>query len=88
METQEQIERIEHFIREVIVDEITKLQGVGLSYMQFVIMGQAIEVLGSFLDNKPMKAKGQSAKRFSLGVPNDSHVHSREWFDIIESSGQ
>ena len=31
-------------------------------------MGQAIEVLGSFLDNKPMKAKGQSAKRFSLGV--------------------
>ena len=54
METQEQIERIEHFIREVIVDEITKLQGVGLSYMQFVIMGQAIEVLGSFLDNKPM----------------------------------
>ena len=68
METQEQIERIEHFIREVIVDEITKLQGVGLSYMQFVIMGQAIEVLGSFLDNKPMKAKGQSAKRFSLGV--------------------
>ena len=68
METQEQIERIEHFIREVIVDEITKLQGVGLSYMQFVIMGQAIEVLGSFLDNKPMKAKGQSAKRFSLEV--------------------
>ena len=68
METQEQIERIEHFIREVIVDEITKLQGVGLSYMQFVIMGQAIEVLGSFLDNKPMKAKGQSAKRVSLGV--------------------
>ena len=68
METQEQIERIEHFIREVIVDEITKLQGVGLSYMQFVIMGQAIEVLGSFLDNKPMKAKGQSAKRFSLAV--------------------
>ena len=66
METQEQIERIEHFIREVIVDEITKLQGVGLSYMQFVIMGQAIEVLGSFLDNKPMKAKGQSAKRFYL----------------------
>ena len=65
METQEQIERIEHFIREVIVDEITKLQGVGLSYMQFVIMGQAIEVLGSFLDNKPMKANGQSAKRFS-----------------------
>ena len=68
METREQIERIEHFLKEVVVNEIAKLQGVGLSYMQFVIMGQAIEVLGSFLDNKPMKAKGQSAKRFSLGV--------------------
>ena len=68
METQEQIERIEQFLQDVVVKEIGKLQGVGLSYMQFVIMGQAIEVLGSFLDNKPMKAKGQSAKRFSLSV--------------------
>ena len=68
METEEQIEKIEHFIREVIEKEIAKLQNAGLSYMQFVIMGQAIEVLGSFLDNKPMKAKGQSAKRFSLAV--------------------
>ena len=68
MEAEEQIERSEHFLREVVEKEIAKLQGVGLSYMQFVIMGQAIEVLGSFLDNKPMKAKGQSAKRFSLAV--------------------
>lgn len=64
METQEQIERIEHFIREVIVDEITKLQGVGLSYMQFVIMGQAIEVLGSFLDNKPMESQRAVGQTF------------------------
>ena len=31
-------------------------------------MGQAIEVLGGFLDNKPMKAKGQSSRRFSNSV--------------------
>ena len=68
MENKEQIERIEAFLNEVIIKEVGKLQNVGLSYMQFVIMGQAIEVLGSFLDNKPMKAKGQSAKRFSMGV--------------------
>lgn len=68
MENNEQIERIEAFLNEVIINEIGKLQGIGLSYMQFVIMGQAIEVLGSFLDNKPMKAKGQSAKRFSYSV--------------------
>ena len=66
MEASEQIERIERFLQKVIVDEIAKLQGIGLTYMQFVVMGQAIEVLGSFLDNKPMKAKGQSGKRFAV----------------------
>lgn len=68
MENKEQIERIETFLDEVIVKELGKLQDAGLSYMPFVCMGQAVEVLGGFLDNKPMKAKGQSAKRFSNGV--------------------
>lgn len=68
MENKEQIERIESFLNEVIVKELGKLQKAELSYMQFVLMGQAIEVLGGFLDNKPMKAKGQASKRFSNGV--------------------
>lgn len=68
MEKQEQTERLESFLNEVIIGELAKLQKAELSYMQFVIMGQAIEVLGGFLDNKPMKARGQSAKRFSNGV--------------------
>ena len=68
MEKEEQIKQIKSFLEEVIVQEIGKLQQIDLSYMQFVIMGQAIEVLGSFLDNKPMKAKGQSSRRFSMGV--------------------
>lgn len=68
MENKEQIERIENFLNEVIINELGKVQEAGLSYMQFVIMGQAIEVLGGFLDQKPMKAKGQASKRFSLGV--------------------
>lgn len=68
MEDTEQIERIVTFLDEVIVKELGKLQKAGLSYMPFVCMGQAIEVLGGFLDHKPMKAKGQSAKRFSNGV--------------------
>ena len=68
MEANEQVERIERFLQEVVVDEIAKLQGIGLTYMQFVVMGQAVEVLGSFLDNKPMKAKGQSGKRFAASV--------------------
>ena len=68
MEAKEQVERIERFLREVIVGEIAKIQDVELNYIQFVIMGQAIEVLGSFLDNKPMKAKGQAGRRFSASV--------------------
>lgn len=68
MENIEQIKQIETFLNEVIVQELGKIQKLELSYMQFVLMGQAIEVLGGFLDNKPMKAKGQSSKRFSQSV--------------------
>lgn len=68
MENKEQIRQIELFLDEVIIRELGKVQQAGLSYMQFVLMGQAIEVLGSFLDHKPMKAKGQSARRFTQGV--------------------
>lgn len=68
MEREEQIKHIEDFLDKVIVQELGELQKVNLAYMQFVLMGQAIEVLGSFLDNKPMKAKGQSSRRFAQGV--------------------
>lgn len=68
MENKEQIRRIELFLEEIIFGELGKLQKAGLSYMQFVLMGQAIEVLGSFLDHKPMKAKGQSSIRFANGI--------------------
>lgn len=68
MENKEQIGQIEKFLDEVVIRELGKIQQADLCYMQFVLMGQAIEVLGGFLDNKPMKAKGQSSKRFSNGV--------------------
>ncbi len=68
MENKEQIRRIELFLEEIIFGELGKLQKAGLSYMQFVLMGQAIEVLGSFLDHKPMKANRQSSIRFANGI--------------------
>lgn len=68
MTNEEQIRQIGAFLDRVIVRELGKVQESGLSYMQFVLMGQAIEVLGSLLDHKPMKAKGQSALRFSRAV--------------------
>ncbi len=68
MDRQTQIETIDKFLQEVVIRELGKAQQAGLSYMHFVLMGQAIEVLGSFLDSKPVKAKGQSAKRFSMAA--------------------
>lgn len=68
MENKGLIGKTETFLQEVVIGELGKLQDAGLSYMQFVLMGQAIEVLGGFLDQKPMKAKGQGAKRFAACV--------------------
>lgn len=63
-----EIVRTERFLREVIIGELEKMQRGSFAYMQFVVMGQAIEVLGGFLDHKPMKAKGQASKRFDAAV--------------------
>lgn len=68
MENSLQIQQIELFLEEVIIRELSKIQGIEISYMSFVLMGQVIEVLGGFLDNKPMKAKGQSSRRFANSV--------------------
>lgn len=68
MENRAQTEKIEVFLNTVVLGELEKLQHAGLSYMNFVIMGQTVEVLGGFLDQKPMKAKGQSARRFAAAV--------------------
>ncbi len=68
MTTEEQVVRIEQFLRQVIVGELGKLVQAELTFMQFVLMGQAVEVLGGFLDNRPMKAKGQAALRFAAAI--------------------
>ena len=53
MENREQIERIEFFLNTVVLEELGKLQDAGLTYMHFVIMGQAVEVLGAFWTRSP-----------------------------------
>ena len=57
MEQNEKIDRIENFIESVIKGELKQVIDTNALFMKFVIMGQTIEVLGSLLDNKPMKAK-------------------------------
>ncbi|MFO7878574.1 MAG: hypothetical protein ACQES0_07590 [Bacteroidota bacterium] len=54
----------EKFIREVMVAEIRALLKHDHERAAFVMMGQSIEVLGAFLDDKPLKARQQSKKRF------------------------
>jgi hypothetical protein len=54
----------EEYIRKHIVKEIRNLLKNDHLNVAFVMMALAIEVLGAFLDDKPMKAKQQSKKRF------------------------
>lgn len=60
--------RTEKFLREVVIRELGKMQSGSFDYMQFVVMGQAIEVLGGFLDHKPIKSRGQASRRFEAAV--------------------
>ena len=61
-------EQEKEFISRIFIDEIGRLQKEGFYFFSFILMGQAIEALGCFLDNKPMKAKAQSSKRFSKAL--------------------
>jgi hypothetical protein len=63
-----EFEQEEKFIREHIVKEISQLLEEGHVRIAFVMMAQSIEVLGSFLDNKPFRAKAQSKIRFRNAI--------------------
>lgn len=56
------------FISRVFIQEIGRLQKEGFFFFSFILIGQAIEALGCFLDNKPLKATAQSSKRFSRSL--------------------
>ena len=56
------------FIKRIFIDEIGRLQTEGFYFFSFIMIGQAIEALGCFLDNKPLKARAQSSKRFSKSL--------------------
>ena len=67
MDLDDRYKRVEKFIG-MMTGELALVNASGAVNMQFILMGQAIEVLGALLDNKPMKARGQSANRFDLSV--------------------
>jgi len=56
------------FIQKVFIEETENLVRQGFYHFAFVIMSQALETLGSFLDSKPLKARDQSKLRFSHAI--------------------
>lgn len=56
------------FIKKVFIEETGRLIETGFYHFAFVIMAQGLETLGSFLDNKPLKAREQSKLRFSHAI--------------------
>ncbi len=64
----EKKERIKSFINKFFIEEIKRLQDNNFNYFSFILIGQAIEALGGLMDNKPLKARGQSFKRFTKSI--------------------
>jgi hypothetical protein len=60
----------ERFIRTVLINNVQGLIDKGFDYLAFVIIGQGIETLGSFFDDKPFDhyEVGLPKKRFLKGL--------------------
>ncbi|HOK37426.1 MAG: hypothetical protein WHW07_03690 [Bacteroidales bacterium] len=56
------------FLNKRIIETVSKLLNQNENVLTVMISAQAIEVLGAYLDDKPMRAKGLSAKRFELAL--------------------
>tara|TARA_B110000967_G_C18719454_1_gene476846 strand:- start:280 stop:741 length:462 start_codon:yes stop_codon:yes gene_type:complete len=60
--------RNEKFIKTRLLEESNRLLEADFLFPTFSMISQGIETLGAFLDRKPLAAKSQSKKRFSLAV--------------------
>jgi hypothetical protein len=74
----------QYYIRRQIIDELGRMQQEGFHYYSVVIMVQAIEFLGSMLDDKPIRARNQSKNRFRLAVSKlfdirYQHLNYNDW---------
>ena len=56
------------FLREWVIAGLIDLQKAGFHYYSFIVMAQAVEVLGAFLDEKPFRAKEQARARFQKAM--------------------
>ncbi|MCP4521998.1 MAG: hypothetical protein GY827_09970 [Cytophagales bacterium] len=63
-----ELEELKYFVQHYFVNEIERLNKNEFGYFSFVLIAQAIEILGAVLDDKPFRAKNQSRKRFDLAI--------------------
>ena len=51
-----------------ILDHAKSLNAEGNNVVATLVMSQLIEIMGSYLDNKPMRSREQSANRFNTAI--------------------
>lgn len=56
------------FLNKRIIEAVSKVLNQNENVLTVMFIAQAIEVLGAYLDDKPMRAKALSAKRFELAL--------------------
>jgi hypothetical protein len=71
------------FLQKQVLGSVKKTFDDNQLLFGFMVMGQAIEILGSYLDDKPMRAKQQSLKRFSIAI---NRLFPKTYRDANQSS--
>jgi len=69
------------FLQKQVLQSVRKVIDDNQMIFGFMIMSQAIEILGSYLDDKPFRAKQQSLKRFCLAINRlypASYIHANK----------
>lgn len=56
------------FLEQKLVKQISDLHQSGFTVPAFMMLAQSIELLGALLDDKPLRAKEQSKRRFGLAI--------------------
>lgn len=56
------------YLDNVILNSVTSVSKTASLNVKFLIIVQAIEILGAYLDYKPFRAKEQSSQRFELAI--------------------
>lgn len=56
------------FFEEILLAELDRLQKNGFYYLSIFVISQSIELIGAYLDKKPIRARGQSKIRFRKAI--------------------